>query len=317
MRLSLADSLVHIRDQVRGQVHFDEDALTRMIEAMKAGARYPLSTFGIYSETVIALIDGDDPGQCRQLLADLVQERPVLSPVEGPVGPEWRVLPLDAPAHAPYRDLYQRLMNGAPNASFRIVPPAPALAASYSERLLRSFKLLEEAIPELAGEFNALVSDVIMVAGDAQAKYQFDGGSGYMLWGGLFLNATSHPDEVTMIEVMAHESAHILLYACAADEALVENDDEELFASPLRADPRPMDGIYHATFVSARMYWTLSRLLESGRLGENARFTAEAARRSDEQNFWSGHGVVAQHGRLTATGRDVMDAAHAYMESVR
>jgi HEXXH motif-containing protein len=149
------------------------------------------------------------------------------------------------------------------------------------------------------------------------AKFQFDGGSSYLLWGGLFLNATSHPDEVTMVEVMAHESAHLLLYACAADEALVENGDEELYRSPLRVDERPMDGIFHATFVSARMHWAMSRLLESGELDEEARRCAEAARMSDAQNFWSGHGVVAEHGRLTATGAAVMQAAAGYMASVR
>ena len=33
------------------------------------------------------------------------------------------------------------------------------------------------------------------------------------------------------------------------DELFVLNPDWERFPSPLREDPRPMDGIYHATFV--------------------------------------------------------------------
>src|SRR5690606_11375550 len=121
------------------------------------------------------------------------------------------------------------------------------------DRFASSHRLLSVAIPELAAEFDALVSQVIMVEGNPVAKYQFDGGSSYMLWGGLFLNATSHQNDVALIEVMAHESAHILLFGYASDEALVNNDDDTLYHSPLRVDPRPMDGIFHATYVSARM----------------------------------------------------------------
>jgi HEXXH motif-containing protein len=309
MRLSLADSLAHIADQIRGHLPFDDAAFTAMVADMHAGARYPASTFGLYSEIVLALVDEGDAGLARAKIEELLLEKPLPG--------RWRVLPLDAPAHARHGALFARQLDSDPNTSFLIAPPAPGLAAAYGARLLRSFALMERAVPGLAAEFDALVSDVILVVGDLKAKYQFDGGSSYMLWGGLFLNATSHPDEVTMIEVMAHESAHLLLYACAADEALVENGDDELYRSPLRVDERPMDGIFHATFVSARMHWAMSRLLESGQLDDGARQQAETARASDAANFWSGHGVVAEHGRLTATGASVMAAAAAYMASVR
>ncbi len=312
MRLSLADSLAHIRDQVRGEIAFDEPALTGLVQAMRSGARFPLSTFGIYSELVLALLDADEPEQAQALLEQLVREKPVETATPG-----WRLNALDAPVHTPYQALYGRLMDSGVGASFKILPPPPDLATTYGERLVRSFDLMKHVMPDLAAEFNALVSDVLLVVGDSGAKYQFDGGSCYMLWGGLFLNATSHPDEVTMIEVMAHESAHMLLYACAADEALVDNNDDELFASPLRVDPRPMDGIYHATFVSARMHWAMSRLAESALVDEVAHAAAVKARDSDATNFWNGYAVVAQHGRLTATGQRVMASALDYMESQR
>jgi HEXXH motif-containing protein len=309
MRRSLADSLAHIRDQIHGKLPFDEAALTAMVADMYAGARYPASTFGLYSEIVLALVDAGDAGLAQARIEELL--------LEAPLAGRWRVLPLDAPEHACHRALYARQLDSDPNIRFLIAPPAAALASAYGERLLRSFALMERAVPGLAAEFDALVSDVILLVGDPKAKYQFDGGSSYMLWGGLFLNATSHPDEVTMVEVMAHESAHLLLYACAADEALVQNGDDDLYRSPLRVDERPMDGIFHATFVSARMHWAMSRLLEWGQLDDEARRRAEAARTSDAQNFWSGHGVVAEHGRLTATGASVMQAAAGYMASVR
>ena len=41
-----------------------------------------------------------------------------------------------------------------------------------------------------------------------------------------------------------------------------------MFSSPLRTDPRPMDGVVHATYVVARMHQTISRLLDAGVLSE-------------------------------------------------
>jgi hypothetical protein len=76
-----------------------------------------------------------------------------------------------------------------------------------------------------------------------------------------------------------------------------------------------MDGIYHATYVSARMHWAMSRLLQAGVLDDGARELAESAREADRRNFEAGHEVVRKHGRLTDTGRALMDSAAAYMRS--
>ncbi len=307
MRQSLAASLEHISVQARGRVPFDEGALERVISDMKAGARYPASTFALYTNTVLALCDGEND-RASSLLGRLVVEQSLHEP--------WRILSLDDPTHSDHLEEFIALIDSDPSTRFAIKAPVAGLTVPFRERFHKSHRLMSSAIPELAAEFDALVSDVVMVAGDERAKYQFDGGSSYMLWGGLFLNVQSHQSEVAMVEVMAHESAHILLYGCAADEALVENEDDELYPSPLRLDPRPMDGIYHAAFVSARMHWTMSRLISSGLLDEADCALAQAARQADAMNFWAGHGVVEQHGRLTRTGSHVMQTARRYMETV-
>ena len=118
------------------------------------------------------------------------------------------------------------------------------------------------------------------------------------------------------VEVIAHESAHSLLFGFCTDEPLVENRGDELYTSPLRPDPRPMDGIYHATFVSARMHLAMSRLAESGMLDQESRDAAIRAAASDAANFEAGYAVVRDHGRLTRTGRALMDSARAYMDTV-
>ena len=142
---------------------------------------------------------------------------------------------------------------------------------------------------------------------------QIDGGSHYQLWGALFLNAGFHSTDEAMAEVIAHESAHSLLFGLCTHETLVLNDDDEGYPSPLREDLRPMDGIYHATFVSARMHWAMNRLLEAGLVQPQRRDEIVKARDADRINFESGLSVVRKSGQLTPLGREVMAGAQRYM----
>jgi HEXXH motif-containing protein len=307
MRCSLAESLDYIATQINGQIDFDTKAMTQLITGLNQGDKFPPSTFAIYTELVLAL-DSDNIDSATQLLKELVQERPQ--------DKNWQLLALDDAKLTAHVARYINLMDADPLARFEIFSPTPKTASCFRERLERSYRLLSAAIPELAAEFDALVSQIIMVEGDSTAEYQFDGGSSYMLWGGLFLNASSHENEVALIEVMAHESAHILLFGFASDEALVNNDDDTLYQSPLRVDSRPMDGIYHATYVSARMHWAMSKLLASGVLNDSDHLYAESAMLRDQKNFEAGYSVVKQYGDLTPTGLSVMKSAREYMDSI-
>lgn len=307
MRALLADSLVYIAEQVEGILPFDGAALNTLAEGLAAGQKYPPSTFGLYTELVLAINAGDNDEAVR-LLAELALEKPL--------DQGCRLGALKDPASDATAARYMRLMNSDPTANFNMLPPTPAIVEQFKTRFEHGYQLLRQSVPALADEFDALVSQIILVEGDSNAQYQFDGGSSYMLWGGLFLNAASHENPVAVAEVLAHESAHILLFGFASDEPLVHNDDSELYASPLRTDLRPMDGIYHATYVSARMHWAMSALLAARLLDAEGRMFAEAAQRDDKCNFAAGYGVVEQYAKLTPTGRAVMAAAKAYMDSV-
>lgn len=303
MRRSLAESLAYITTQISGQIDFDAQAMTALIKGLNQGDRFPPTTFAIYTELVLALDSGNNH-IATQLLKELAKEHPQ--------NRNSQLLALDDSeiiAHAPR---YISLMNSG----FGLFPPIPEIASRFRERFERSYQLLSSTIPELAAEFDALVSQIIIVAGDPTDKYEFNGGSSYMLWGALFLNASFHENEVALIEVMAHESAHILLFGFASDEALVNNDDNAVYESPLRDDPRPMDGIYHATYVSARMHWAMSKLLASGKLDDTSRLYAEFALLADQKNFEAGYSVVKQYGDLTPTGLSVMKSAREYMDSI-
>jgi HEXXH motif-containing protein len=182
-------------------------------------------------------------------------------------------------------------------------------------RLEEGLALLRRSLAPLDQEFRAIIRRIIIIGSDPSKPFDVDGGSHYQLWGALFLNGEHHPDALGVAEVLAHESAHSLLFGFCMDEPLVENRDEELYASPLRADLRPMDGIYHATFVSARMHWAMSQLAGDPGLSAADRARAAAAAATDRENFEAGYGVVAEHGRLTPLGRTLMERARSYMDA--
>ena len=98
------------------------------------------------------------------------------------------------------------------------------------------------------------------------------------------------------------------------EEPLVFNDDEQLYVSPLRPDPRPMDGIYHATYVSARMYYALEQARSSGYLDDEQIAECDDRMQASAKAFRDGYAVVSANADMSDTGSNLMEEARRYME---
>ncbi|MEL7345231.1 MAG: HEXXH motif-containing putative peptide modification protein [Pseudomonadota bacterium] len=186
-------------------------------------------------------------------------------------------------------------------------------ASAFATLLDEGFAMMAEAIPGLHAEINQTVREVLLAHSPAGVDFEFDGASHYQFWGLLLLNPKHHKTPLACVEVLAHEASHSLLFGLTIEEPLVFNPDEELYVSPLRPDPRPMDGIYHATYVSARMAWAMERMAEA--LSGPERDIALKAAAHDRANFEKGHGTVLRDGRLSDTGAAIMAAAEAAMKA--
>ena len=302
MHLELASSLRYVVQEARDELSMNEDLVLSLVNRIEGGERVSAEVFANYFDLVAALMDADQANSIR--LIERIQQSPSSSQ-----GRMFRRL--KAPGDCPMSALYlEKFLEGSECA---VLPPSSETAEQFTGRFERGMNLLKKAAPELAGEVEAIVHEVIPIIGDPGKKMQIDGGSHYQLWGALFLNAGFHPTDEAMAEVIAHESAHSLLFGFCTHETLVLNDDDEGYPSPLRQDLRPMDGIYHATFVSARMHWAMDRLLESGLVQPQRRDDVVKARDADRINFESGISVVRQHGQLTDLGRELMAGAERYM----
>ena len=176
-----------------------------------------------------------------------------------------------------------------------------------------AFGFLERVAPEVAAEIRALVTEIVFVSGVPNQSAHFDGATSFFSWGALFLNADTHRTLVKMIDGLSHESAHAYLFSLSLGDSFVENPDEELHSSPLRRDRRPLDGIFHATYVSARMHYTYSRVIESGVLSEREESEARKALAATCTAFSDGFKTLSDYASLTPLGCQVIDAAQSYM----
>lgn len=98
--------------------------------------------------------------------------------------------------------------------------------------------------------------------------------------------------------------------------ATATNPESDLFPSPLRRDPRPMDGIYHAANVWARMALTMDCVASASFLSEDIRDEARRLRDEDLVNFQKGAAVVRAAANMTATGHAIFADAETAMQNL-
>jgi hypothetical protein len=181
------------------------------------------------------------------------------------------------------------------------------IAARYAEHASDDPDVPLRLLPLPPRSFSAAKSTL---AGALSLMGNTDAG---LLWGAIFINASLHPDPLTMATGLVHEAAHLLLLGSTMGKPLVENDPSERYASPLRADPRPMDGVVHACFVLARMHYLTRRIARSAT--DLDRGELDRLLDAYQQDFRIGDELIAKQARFTEVGRSVYLPARAYMQS--
>lgn len=305
MRTRLRDSLKYIIGQAEGHVAIPRRELDAFFSRLEKGPVSPL-TFGAYCELVIAFED-DDLNEAERLFKEIALAPNV---EDGP-----RILDLADPLQDAAAMRYSSFVDGDPDCTITISPPGDA-ALAVRGLITEAFGLIDAGNPSLGEEIRAIVREIVLAYGAEDAKgLKFDGVSSFMLWGGVVLNVTGYKTVIEMVQALAHESGHNLLFGLCAYGPLQENDDKERYPSPLRLDERPMDGIVHATYVTARMHQSIQRLLDAGILDAAQQEEARRANLSNSKYFASGLKTIDQHARLTPLGRAVMDGARDYMSA--
>jgi len=303
MRAKLASSLAHIFDRMASTLGIEDSELGPLLAEIMAHRQAP-SVFATYFELVFALKAKrhDEAARLWRQIAAAVGQTP-----------RFDVAPLTVEALGGDAARFARLLNAGENGPI-FGPPDVAQWPAFATVVAEAFSLLEQADAALAAEIRALIVLVIGSAPLSPAS-SFGGVTSLTLWGAVTLNTELHRTPLEILDGLVHEGAHTLLFGYALDERLVRNPDSQRFASPLRSDPRPMDGVFHATFVCARLYLLYRRLLErrpEGLRGFDPRALerkmAELASRFDD-----GARLIADKASLTPLGEKVLRSSVDYM----
>ena len=311
MHRELAASLMHIRDQIQEQPDFASGLplhhLDAAIHFLEAGQKVSPLLFAQYYQLVFAIIDNqEDLAPRLTALSDATRRSEKL---------QIRDLSSQDLGSEDITNLYRLCFDSDEGFTYGFLPPDPEQSRKTRKCILKALELMERILPELYQEIRTIIAEILLAAAPKDpGAYRFDGASSYQLWGAVTLNTDEDKSDIAMLEALAHECGHCLLFGLTIEEPLVLNDDRERYKSPLRTDPRPMDGIYHATFVSARMHYAMRQARESHVLTDSQKQECVTNMVTSRKAFQDGYTVLESNAEYPATGRKIMENALEYMQ---
>lgn len=305
IRRALAESVTLVLQEAsRAGVRWaGDDAAWR--DRLLATRSAPPRLWACYHDMVQAVVRADEAA-VTAAIAELLCGLPGRSATPG------RVLALDdADLRESDAARYRAVIDNNPAQPLGLISPSHTEVARIGALLPEARSLLVAADAVLLDEVDVLGHEVVLATSAGPGA--FGGAATVFLWGAVVLNPALVPDRVTLVESLAHETAHALLFGLTAGADLTTNPPEERHASPLRPDLRPIEGIVHATYVLARMNYALAKLQEVNALTAAERAQVAVKLERNAANYRAGLATVDAHARFTAEGAAIFDACRQAM----
>ncbi len=291
-----ADDRAHLLRRMRGVLERAE-----LAPPVSDGLRHPAAVEVVHIAGRALRSSPLTPEQRRTLAARLEQVPP---PVFGPADPQGHLTRSVA-----------RALRSVPAHQGADGRQATAQVAAWQEperaALARAVDLLTRVWPEGAAEVRETVAEIALLDGEA-----IDGFTDFTVHGAILVNrarltagAAGLPGSVRFAEALVHEGTHTRCNAAALTDPFLLPDQPQgpgvsdrdlLVATPLRADPRPLTGLFQQTVVLARSVLLYRRLVGLGEVVDARRETLVS----------SAHQAVATLGahadKLTAHGNRLL-----------
>ena len=302
MRTRLADSLEYL-----GELPWFEAsrraAVFGLLERLKTD---PVSSwvFCLYSRLVMELSKGiEGTGESFYALAHAAS-----LPADGGV-----IELLDSTIPKPWWDHFQLLLDTDRTAPFRLEAPTTEQFSRCQQEIAASLELMRRIDPIWHDEVKSLLRSIVLGSpANSDPASLFNGASTFFLWGATLLNANVSRAPVAMVDLLVHESSHVLLFGLSSSEGLTRNGGEERYDSPVRADKRPIDGIFHACFVTTRVHLAMKRLLDSGSLHEDDSGLAIQRCLNNEEAGRGSLAMLARYAEPTRLGKAILGELEEY-----
>jgi HEXXH motif-containing protein len=303
LRLRLVDSLDYLAE-VASLDRSLETALASVEESLKAAPVSPW-VFCLYSK-LVAELSKTQRGDAAALFQDIARAAS-LPAHQG-------VVAFRDPANPVYWwDHFQLLLDTDRQRPFRPKAPSSEAFELCHEDVKAGLALLRRTDPIWHDEVLRLVKMIVIAApGSGEPADLFNGASTFFLWGAALLNGDFRRSSIAIVDLLVHESSHILLFGVSAEGSLTHNSGHERYESPVRPDRRSIDGIFHACFVSTRVHLALDRLLASGALNGEETKVAMDRRQYNGNSARVSLGVLDRHAKPTELGEKILDTLRAY-----
>ncbi|MCW3127770.1 MAG: hypothetical protein JWO03_3428 [Bacteroidetes bacterium] len=179
-----------------------------------------------------------------------------------------------------------------------ILPILTPNISTYSEMLSDLKDEIAAVDSGFNSEISAFVTRLKMFNGRA-----LKASTSASVFGAIYLNTPPQDEnaQAYFADHIIHETSHLCLDILLAFDRLILNDESEKFEAPIRIDPRPMFGIFHATFVLSRMIRLFQKIANNRTeyLDRLELFKAQ---------FDKGIDTIEKHARLTENGERVKDS---------
>lgn len=192
--------------------------------------------------------------------------------------------------------------------AFHLLPPEmferqPHRLGRYAE----GFACIANLWPELHAEVAVLTHSISALEG-----VPFVGGSDVACFGASFLALDPEWSDVCYADHIVHEAAHQRFHAEFEVEPALLNPAEVTGDSPIRRDPRPMEGSFHATFVFVRLAQFFERVMHAAPTHD-----AETRLHRHLLGAYTGVEMLDRHARFTDRGAAFFEALVAETDRMR
>ena len=303
MRAQLAISLQYLFDEFEDQVRLDPQKSEMVITRLKQGKVQP-GVYARYYDLVFALTNEE-----TRKVTKLANE--IFELISEPV--EFKIIPYAKKELGDDFERFPRLLFAEFSLDNPMSTPKATLHKQHREKLEQALNVIQLVDNAIYQEIKALLSCVVVSVHNSQLSTAnaFGGVSSFMTWGATFINAGAYRTEHQAVEFFVHEITHCMLFGHSCQDALVLNSIDESYRSPLRSQLRPVDGIYHATLVCARIALFMQKWMKFGTDNSEHTQWLEARYESNKDSFLDGLSVLNEHAKLSKQGALFLSQAKA------
>jgi len=305
----LKESLEHIFDQCSGHIDFDQSRANEFLSRLDEGVKLPPALYGYYFGLVRAIQEENlqEAGKLLNSIIDCADSSTA----------SFCIRPFNCNGFCAEEEAQVRTQFVSESLlDEQLSHLGEADESDILDQLQRAIDLLRHHAPATFSEMETFLAEVIAAKGNPVEGITFDGCSSLERWGSILVNATLPRTDLELAEAIVHEASHNVLFAMAPVDFHVCNNPQERYKSPLRTDPRPMNGIYHATFVLSRMCFAMQEAANSPTVDTALGDEALKLANTSQELFHDGYRILEEHAVYTNEGQKIMQAAARYMRSI-